>query len=446
MSLPLKNRAIDRYAVLSIVLSKQAMGLSLKQAIVETANLSFYASNGDPLRLSVRTIYRWVSAFKRVGLQGITPSSRSSKVISRVLPTLFVDFMVREKAIDADASIPDIILRAEIKNIIAKDQVTRSTAWRAARRLNLPIFCDKRPKNEDMRRFAHPHRMVMVLCDGKHFRVGAKRRRRVVLFYIDDCSRRVLAAVVGKSETAKLFLRGLFAVIEKAGLMDGIYLDRGSGFTAKMAFTICARIGVSLIHGRARYPPGRGKIERFNQTCLNDLLRAIAQDPLADTDCKALEHRINHYISTMYNIRPHEGIGRVSPDDKWHSDTRSLNIPNDLRMIESRFVVSTLRRVSRDNVVMVGGIGYEMPLGYAGQRREVYNHILEDRLTAIHEGTHVKLHRIDLTANARTIRRRRVEKEHPPGPGPIKTAAQLLYERDHKTIVTPDGDYHETEN
>ena len=71
-----------------------------------------------------------------------------------------------------------------------------------------------------------------------------------------------------------------------------------------MAFTICARIGVSLIHGRARYPQGRGKIERFNQTCLNDLLRAIAQDPLADPDCKALEHRINHYISAMYNLRP----------------------------------------------------------------------------------------------------------------------------------------------
>ena len=194
MSLHLKNRVIDRFAVLSIVLSKQAMGLSLRHAIAETSKLPFYAINGDPMRLSVRTIYRWVDAFKRVGLQGITPLTPPSKVISRVLSTSFVDFMVCEKAIDADASIPDIILRAEIKNIITKGDVKRSTAWRAARRLNLPIFCDKRPKDEDMRRFAHPHRMVMVLCDGKHFRAGAKRRKRVVLFYIDDCSRRVLLA------------------------------------------------------------------------------------------------------------------------------------------------------------------------------------------------------------------------------------------------------------
>ena len=445
MALPLKNKVIDRYAVLSVVLSKQAMGLSLKLAIAETTNLPFYTPNGDPLRLSVRSIYRWVSAFKRAGLPGIVPLSRSPKTISRVLPQPFVDFMVSEKAIDADASIPDIIMRAEIKNIITKGLVKRSTAWRAARRLNLPIFCDKRPKDEDMRRFAHPHRMVMVLCDGKHFRVGAKRRKRVVFFYIDDCSRRILAAVVGKSETSRLFLQGLFAVIEKAGIMDGIYLDRGSGFTAKMAFIVCARIGVALIHGRARYPPGRGKIERFNQTCLNDLLRVIAQDPLADPDCKALEHRINHYITAMYNLRPHEGIGKVSPDEKWHSDTRPLRIPSDMRKIDSHFVISTMRRVSRDNVVMVIGTGYEMPTGYAGQRMEIYNHILEKRFTVMHEGRHVTLHPVDLTANARQERRRRVEKETPPGSGPIETAAQLLFQRDHKTIVTPGGDYYETE-
>lgn len=445
MSLPIKNRVLDRYAVLSVVLSKQATGLSLSRAIAETTKLPFYALNGDPVRLSLRTIYRWFSDYKRAGLAGITPVSRSSREISRVLPPSFVEFMVNEKAIDTDASIPDIILRAEIKNIISKGQVKRSTAWRAARKLNLPIFADKRPKDEDMRRFAHPHRMILLLCDGKHFRAGPMRRKRVVLFYIDDCSRKVLVAVVGKSETAHLFLRGLFAVIEKSGMMDGIYLDRGSGFTAKMAFIICARLGIRLIHGRARYPPGRGKIERFNQTCLNDLLRGIAQDPLTDPDCKALEHRINHYLRAMYHVRPHEGIGHMTPDEKWQTDTRPLRMPCDMKIVENHFVVSSKKLVSRDNVVMVRGIGLELPVGYAGQRIEVYNHILERRHTIIHDGRHVTLLPVDLKANARADRRRRVDKERLPGRGPIRTAAQLLFERDHKTIVTPGGDYYEKE-
>jgi transposase InsO family protein len=443
MAAPLKNRVIDRYAVLSIVFSKQAMGLSLREAIVETSKLEFYSTAGQSMRLSLRTIYRWSLAFKSAGLSGLTPKSRLKEISSRVLPSSFTDFMVNEKKIDTDASIPDIILRAEIINIIKQGQVNRCTAWRAARNLNLPIFSDKRPKDEDMRRFAHANRMVMLLCDGKHFRAGPKKCKRMVYLYLDDCSRKVLLAVVGESETARLFLRGLFAVIEKVGLMDNCYLDRGPGFIAKMGFTICARIGVGLIHGRARYPQGHGKIERFNQTCMNALLRSIAKDPTIDPDCKALEHRINHYISQMYNLRPHEGIEGLSPENKWSSDPRPLRMPCDMKILESHFIISFQRTVSRDNVVMIKNTGFEMPTGYAGMRVEVFDHILEGRLTVLHELKHVTLHPVDLEANARAERRRRVEKERPPPPGPAKTAAQRLYDRDHKTIVTSGGDYYE---
>ena len=58
---------------------------------------------------------------------------------------------------------------------------------------------------------------------------------------------------------------------------------------------------------------------------------------------------------------------------------------------------------------------------------------------------HVTILAVDLHANARAERRRRVEKNDPPPPGPIKTAAQLLFERDHQTIVTPGGDYYDKE-
>lgn len=445
MTSSLKNRVIDRYAVLSVVFSKQALGLGLREAIAEVTKLQFYSVAGDPMRVSSRSIYRWISAYKSEGLAGITPRSRISEKIKPVLPSAFIDFLANEKKIDSDASIPDIIRRAEIKRIIEVGTVSRSTVWRAARKLNLPIFADKRPKDEDMRRFAHPNRMVMVLCDGKHFRAGSKKRKRVVFFYLDDCSRRVITAVVGKSETVKLFLRGLYAVTENSGLMDSIYLDRGPGFKAKAASTICARLGINYIQGRARYPPGHGKIERFNQTCLGDLLRSIALDPACDPDCKALEYRINHYLSQYYNLRAHEGIEGLTPEAKWAGDSRPLRFPSDRTVLTNHFVITTSRRVSRDNVVMIKGTGFEMPSGYAGLMVEVFHWMLEDRHTVLHEGKHVTILAVDLHANARAERRRRVEKNDPPPPGPIKTAAQLLFERDHQTIVTPGGDYYDKE-
>jgi hypothetical protein len=47
----------------------------------------------------------------------------------------------------------------------------------------------KQPVNRDSRRFVYPHRMQMVLCDGKHFRAGAARLRSMAYFFLDDATR-----------------------------------------------------------------------------------------------------------------------------------------------------------------------------------------------------------------------------------------------------------------
>ena len=67
--------------------------------------------------------------------------------------------------------------------------------------------------------------MRIVLCDGKHFRVGPTQLRRVVFSFLDDATRYVIAAVVGMSEDRSLFLRGLMKVLRRVGYMKGLYLD-----------------------------------------------------------------------------------------------------------------------------------------------------------------------------------------------------------------------------
>ena len=95
--------------------------------------------------------------------------------------------------------------------------------------------------------------MMMVLADGKHFRVGARRRRRVAVFFL-DAARFALGVVVGTDETAELFLRGLHAVLRRFGFMDTLSLDRGPGFRADDTAAACHRLGIHLVHGTAGYP------------------------------------------------------------------------------------------------------------------------------------------------------------------------------------------------
>ena len=90
------------------------------------------------------------------------------------------------KESDPRASIPEIIRRGREYGILKDDTlVDRTTVYRVAKRLGPSLARRKGGKDRDSRRFAYPHRLDMVLSDGKHFRAGAKRARRVAYFFLD---------------------------------------------------------------------------------------------------------------------------------------------------------------------------------------------------------------------------------------------------------------------
>jgi transposase InsO family protein len=234
--------------------------------------------------------------------------------------------MEEEKAKDPRVSVPELIRRAREHGFLGRhDSCNRTTVYRALKRLGVPVSKRKKAKDHDARRFAYPHRMDMILCDGKHFRAGAGRSRRVVFFFLDDATRLALHAVVGTSENALLFQRGLFETITKHGLFDIIYLDRGPGFIAEDSIAVVANLDRLLIHGERAYPEGHGKLERFNQTALrHDLLRGLDRRPDVDPALGALELRIRHYLDTQYNPRVHESLGGKSPSECFAEDPKPL--------------------------------------------------------------------------------------------------------------------------
>ena len=75
--------------------------------------------------------------------------------------------------------------------------------------MGLPTRQRPHKRDGDTRRWRYAERMQCVLADGKHFRAGAARLRRVALFFLDDATRYGLAVVVGTAESSALFLRGL---------------------------------------------------------------------------------------------------------------------------------------------------------------------------------------------------------------------------------------------
>ncbi len=289
----------------------------------------------------------------------------------------------------------------------------------------------------------------MVLADGKHFRAGIKRARRVALFFIDDCTRYGLHVVVGTSENKRVFLRGLYELVRLVGMMLVLYLDRGPGFIALDTVAVVDKLDALLIHGEKAYPPGHGKVERFNRTAKSDVLRGLDRRPDVDPSCSALELRLQHYLREVYNHSPHESLDGETPYQRFHADRKPLRFPEDGADLRRRFVVHEKRLVSNDHVVSVDSVDYEVPRGLASETVILHRRVLDDSLVLPHQGRLVELKPVDLAKNARSRRARsepksaRESNDETGRPLP-RSAADMLYERDLCPVVDADGGFTET--
>lgn len=440
---------LARYAMVSAVMANTLTGMSLAEAIAQVSEMSFFDVNGRRIRVSARTLYRQIKSYDTRGIAGLYNKDRTKAAASSVLSDDFLRYLHRHKTDDPEASLPNIISCAEIEGIIESGSVSRSTVWRAAHKMGLPLFASKAPKNDDMRRWRYAHRMQMIMIDGLHFRAGVHRAERVALFFLDDATRYGLDVLVVTAENAADVLRGLFSVLTHYGRIGTLFLDRGPGFIAKALARVCVNLNTPLILGTAGYPEARGAIERFNRTARAGIIRTFDGDPAIDPSCAVLTQRLRHYLRAVYNLDEHEGLDKrtPTPQARWDADSAQLQYFDDLEMLSSQFIVSTDRKVSRDNIIRYDGKFFETPCGYAGTHVLVYRHLLHGTVSLIHQGRMVELHEVDMTANACHQRRRAwAASPRPDLLRTTKTAARLAYDRDHATIIDAQGNFPDTEN
>jgi hypothetical protein len=224
-------------------------------------------------------------------------------------------------------------------------------------------------------------------------------------------------------------------------------MDRGAGFISNDTHHIVAKLPhVYLIHGKKGYPEGRGKIERFIRTALGAVLRSLDGAAEVDPDCAALTIRLRHYLKE-YNNLPHESLGKDTPNERWFADERSLRFPESVENLREHFFVTESRKVSNDHVISYEGVNYETPRGMAREWIEVRRQLLTGELYILHDGRLVRLHPVDLAANAIT-QRARIESDKEQfmaGDAIPKTAATLAFERDFAPLVGQDGGFSDKE-
>ena len=232
--LPVSATSLLRYSVVAEVEAMVLGGWPAGAAVRHVAGADRVDLDGRPVRISVRTLQRWRAAWASGKLAALEPRQRTRTTTSQALSVELVAFLRTEKRCDPRASAPELVRRARERGIVPADlKIDRTTVWRACRRMGLPTRRRPHKREGDTRRWRYAERMQCVLADGKHFRAGAARLRRVALFFIDDATRYGLQVRVGTAESSELFLRALYEMVMRHGLADLFFLDKGPGFISK---------------------------------------------------------------------------------------------------------------------------------------------------------------------------------------------------------------------
>ncbi len=441
--LHLSPQALLRYQIVSELEAHMDSGATPGQAYATVLALRRIRAGGAALGLSERTLRRWLVAWRSGGLAALEPKGRPHVAGSSVLSSALLEFARLEKGRDPLVSVPELIERARLRGIIREhDRVSRQSLWRACRRLGLPLRRPERLVNKDMRRFSYPNRMLMVLCDGKHFRAGVKRARRVALHFLDDSTRMGLELIVGTSESTELFLHGLYRLIGRHGLFRALFVDHGPGFVSDDTAAVLARLHIRLIHGTAAYPEGHGKVERFHRTEFEQLVRMLDGNPEIDPDPGSLTLRLSHWMRERYNLHPHEAHEGQSPAERWNADPRPLEFPSDPALLRNCFLSSFERLVSADNVIRYESNAYEVPRGHAGEHLHITRHLLEHgTLSIVHNGHLCFLAPVDPQANAYAARAHPAQRAPASAAPDTSSAAELAFDQDLGPVVDVDGGF-----
>lgn len=312
--------------------------------------------DGALVRVSARTIETWYRTYQRDGFAGLMPKGRTDAGQSRVLSAEVVDLVLRAKREQPRRSIRRIIAMLERAKKVQPGELKRSSVHRVLRAAGL----SGRPRREgaavERRSFLPERAGDLWLADAMHGpRVvhQSKLAKTYLLTQLDGATRFAVHSAFYLSESAVAHEHGLREAFMRHGLPRTYYVDRGSAFTADSLRTICAELGVHLLHTAVRDAEAKGAIERFHRTWRDEVGDELPAQPLTLADLNAKHWA---WLHAVYHDRVHTTTGRKPREHLLADDRYVRAVARELNLDEV-FLHRCRRTVRKDGTVRWRG-GY----------------------------------------------------------------------------------------
>ena len=335
--------ALWRYEQLEEALIENLSHLERGSILHRIARSVVRKPSGRTGHISLASLYRWVAAYRKTGLQGLKPRPRPKGQHRCAI----ADEVIQEalRLLENDTGMTLTLLLAVLRAQFPNAPIPRSTLQR--RLAAHPSYARlKRLKTHQQRRTRFvakgPHDIWQTDAKGPfpvRLVTGALLTAHV-LSILDDATRAILAALIVLSPTLGAAVRVFRKAALLWGLSDRLYADRASIFDSQAFRSGLANLGVHRIFTRGRNPPVRGKIEAYHRTLSMWFVDRLKSQGVVDI--VHLQQLLDGVIATVYQPHQHRGLqqspqaalaGRVSP--RGVSPTRLVDAFREERMLKA---------------------------------------------------------------------------------------------------------------
>ena len=363
--------ALTRYQAISAFLVDDLPHGQRAARLAQLAARTWPGPDGEPLQVSAETLRVWVRRYRKGGFSALFDKERPRTGV-RALPE-----NVQQRAIELKRAVPErsierIIAILEQEERVDIGVVARSTVHRVLRAAGVSARGAVTADRQDLDRFEAeaPNDLWQsdMLCGPwlpDPERPG-KSRRAWLFAFLDDHSRRVLAAHFDFREDLPSLERVFREALRRYGVPKRCYYDNGAVYRSRHMRHIVATVGIhGLSFTRPYRPMGHGKIEAFNRHVRRDFLSEVRAAKLTTLD--QLNEAFQAWIDRVYHRSVHSETGQT-PLERWVADRVRWAEEAKLR---AAFQWQERRTADKSGVLSLHGVRYQVGPSCARRRLEL---------------------------------------------------------------------------
>ena len=298
-------------------------------------------------------------------------SSRLERGYSRAIPEAVAKHILALRRELPRRSVRVLIRAVERAKLVRPGTLAKSSVVRLLRAHGLSSRPRATPERE-RRAFTVELPGDLWMGDAMHGppvfdRDGVLRKKAYLLTQIDVASRFLINSDFYLHEAAEYQEDGMRRAITGHGIPREYYVDLGAAYIADSLWTICAELGINLLHAGRGDAAAKGAIERYHKTWRAEVGIELPSAPLTIDE---LNERHTAWVTCEYNRRVHD-MTQQRPIDHFLAGCDNLRpVPRDI-CFEDIFLHRESRKVRNDGTIRWGGDFYEVPGEYVGETVEL---------------------------------------------------------------------------